>query len=180
MFFTRLVRAEHFVTATGRLRYYFDKRLPAEHKPTMAPHGSGRVNVARTLERTFGCGTYPQHAHQPRIVDKGDMARLVASYPEEFARTRAARFRAHDTILPHMLLAAYLVQEGTADYNGFRRTRHLMRMVRLFNSASLNRRRLFTAWVRRPRFLPVIDEKAESVARRFLHFLFPKPSAFEI
>ena len=187
MLLMRKVGTEHFTTAEGRLKYYFDRLLPAEPKPDMAPHGSGQRNVWHTLERTFGRGGgYPQHAHQPRIIDKSDMVRLVSTYPEEFTRTRAARFRAHDTILPHKLLAAHLVQEGRAEFVGFRRTKRLMRMVRLFNSAPRNRLRLFWAWMRHPHFLclndgfgPLINERAESVASRFLKFLFPDPSGYE-
>jgi hypothetical protein len=187
MLLMRKVGVEHFTTAEGRLKYYFDRLLPAEPRPDMAPHGAGRRNVWHTLEKTFGRGGgYPQHAHQPRIIDKSDMERLVSTYPEEFARTRAARFRAHDTILPHKLLAAYLVQEGRAEYVGFRRTKHLMRMVRLYNWPLRNPIRLFWAWMRHPHFLclnddfgPLIDERAASVARRFLKFLFPDPSGYE-
>jgi len=186
MLLMRQVHTEHFTTADGRLKYYFDRLLPNQPEPDMTPHGSGRRNVRNTLERTFGRRGYPQHAHQPRIIDKGDMERLVSTYPEEFARTRAARFRGHDTILPHKLLAAHLVQEGRAEYVGFPRTKKLMRMVTLFNSARRNRMRLLWAWIRHPPFLclnddfgPLIDERAASVARRFLNFLFPEPSGYE-
>ncbi len=186
MFLTRLVRTEHFLTTQGRLRYYFNKTLLQKRKPSMSPHGSGRVNVADALERVWGPGPYPQQAHHPRIIDKTDMERLAGIYPEEFSSTRAARFRAHDTILPHILLAAHLVQEGTADYNGPGRTRRLMRRVKLVNSALVNRIGMTLALASRASSLCVNDdfgtmanEKAESVVRRFLNSLFPEPSSYE-
>jgi hypothetical protein len=186
MFFTRLVRTEHFLTTQGRLRYYFNKTLPRERKPSMSPHGSGRVNVADALERVWGPGPYPQQAHHPRIIDKTDMERLAGIYPEEFASTRAARFRGHDTILPHILLAAHLVKERKAVYNGPGRTRRLMRRVKLVNSALVNRIRMTWALASRASSLCLNDDfgtlanqKAESVVHRFLNSLFPEPSSYE-
>ncbi len=186
MLLTRQVETTHFLSDSGRLQYYFNKSLPNVRKANMTPHASGRVNVALALEKTFGPGRYPQQAHHPRIIDKGDMERLVDIYPEEFARTRAARFRGHETILPHILLAAHSVKEGRADLNGPRQTRHVTGRVNLVNSASLNRLRLTWALARPSHFLCLNDDfgpranpSVEEALRRFLCRISPDPSSYE-
>jgi hypothetical protein len=178
-----------FESEDGRLQYYFTQwLLPAERPIDEAepPFEAGRINTSRALRRLFGPGRYPQQAHHPRVVDKSDMADLIETFPEEFARTRRARFRGYDTILPHMLLANYLVKKGRADFHGGAEARRLMWYVGLEDYAWLNRLTLAWAMLHRPVFLALNDNfkdppnpAAEAVVRRFLERRFPMRSAYE-
>lgn len=188
MLLTGPTRREQLESEDGRLHYYFTRWLPRSERNTakLPPFEGGRSNTHRALKKAFGPDRYPQQAHHPRIVDKQDMARLVARFPQEFAATRANRFRNHDTILPHMLLAAYLVAEKTAIFHPRSEADKLMWYVGLENYALWNRAALAWAMAHRPAFLALNDnfatppnKRAEDVARDFLERLFPEPSSFE-
>ena len=175
--------------ADGKLHYYFTRwLLPSEEKiaERKPPFEAGRINTARALDKEFGKRRHPHQAHHPRIVDREDMERLIARFPSEFALTRAGRFRRHDTILPHIFLAAYLTESGQAHFHGARETNRLMWYVGLEDYAIWNRAILWWAMRHRPTYLALNDnfgnppsKAAENVARRFLERRFPEPSAFE-
>jgi hypothetical protein len=183
------LRREALIAADGRLNYYFTGWLPPPHHVIgrkEPPFQAGRVNTSRALTRALGSGRYPQQAHHPRIIDKTDMERVIARFPEEFARTRRARFRGFDTILPHMLLAAWLVSSGEANFHGRAACNRLMWYVGLEDYALWNRLALWWAMRHRPVFLAMNDNfgavpnaAAENVARRFLLELFPDRSSYE-
>jgi hypothetical protein len=189
MLLLRPTSRELFETEDGRLKLYFSNRLPrasARIKPSMFPFSAGQINCSRALDRVLGKRRHLDQAHHPRIIDGMQMEETIATWPEEFARTRAARFRGHDTILPHMMLANYMVANGRAIAVGKRETERLMRYVGLENHTIYNRWHLY--WTKRfePTFLALNDNfgpsprpAAEQVARRFLTEMFPAQSAFE-
>jgi hypothetical protein len=179
-----------FETEDGKLKLYFRGELPPAETPineSHFPHSSGRIHCARALDRLFGKGPYLEQAHHPRIVDGQEMEKLIATFPEEFARTRAARFRGHDTILPHKLLASYMVESGNAMAIGPKETACLMRYEGASNSALRNRWRLWLTQRAHPTFLCLNDAfgsgdaaaAGEKVVRDFLEKAYPEPSPFE-
>jgi hypothetical protein len=152
----------------------------------MFPFTAGQINCSRALDGVFGKRRHLDQAHHPRIIDGRQMEETIATWPEEFARTRAARFRGHDTILPHMMLANYMVAKGRAVAIEKRETARLMRYVGLENNATYIRWHLYWAKRFEPVFLALNDNfgpsprsSAEEVARRFLTETFPTQSAFE-
>jgi hypothetical protein len=183
------LRRDVLMAPDGRLNYYFTGWLPSSANTISEkapPFQAGRINTSRALTRALGPGRYPQQAHHPRIIDRSDMERLIARFPQEVAATRRARFRGHDTILPHMLLAAWLVTSGEANFHGREACNRLMWYVGLEDYALWNRLALWWAMRHRPVFLAMNDNfgtvpnaAAENVARRFLHRLFPEPSSYE-
>ena len=178
-----------FEAEDGRLKLYFRGDLPSSDtqiNESHFPHSSGRINCARALDRVFGRHPHGEQAHHPRIVDGEDMDRVIETWPEEFARTREARFRGHDTILPHKLLASYMAEKGSAVAVGPRETAKLMRYTGVGNSVLGNRWGLLRTQWARPTFLCLNDAfglgavaSAEAVVRKFLETSYPSPSAFE-
>jgi hypothetical protein len=178
-----------FETEDGRPIFYFHGLLPSSSKPineSNFPHTSGRKNCARALDRVFGRRQHWEQAHHPRIVDCDGMEEIIGVWPEEFDRTRAARFRQHDTILPHKFLASYMTENHTAEAVGPSTTARLMYIVFLCNSVVRNRWRIFRAKQRNPVFLCLNDAfgayvhpPTEEAAKKLLEQTFPDASSFE-
>ncbi|OFV92568.1 MAG: hypothetical protein A3H95_06650 [Acidobacteria bacterium RIFCSPLOWO2_02_FULL_64_15] len=178
-----------FETETGRLVYHFSGTLPSARRrisDRISPWNAALINAARMLDREFGPGAHPLLAHHPRIVDRDEMEAVVARWPAEFEHMRRTRFRAHDTVVPYHLMAAFLVHAGRAVAAERTRTRQCMHYVGLENIGLWNRWLLYRAERARPVFLALNDNfgahprpAAEAPVRRFLERVLPKPSAFE-
>jgi hypothetical protein len=188
MLLMRTAERSIFETDDGRMKLYFSSFLPTRLRSPFrqSPHRAGCANTSRALDKIFGPHPHPDQAHQARIIDVEAMEEVVRIWPEEFARTRAARFRNHDTILPHKLLAAYLSEKGLADTMLGRNSRNFMQFVRARNSALFNRWRLARVMSVPPVFFCLNDDfgavpspPAEQAVRKFLEVTFPEPSSFE-
>ncbi len=182
-------RASDFQAEDGRLKLYFEGQLPSANKRVserISPFNASLVNTARLLEETLGPRPRPHQAHHPRVVDQEDMREVIERWPEAFARTRASRFRGHDNVLPHILMAAYLIERGRAVAASPDETRRRMHYVGLENIAIWNWWQLRRVRGVRPSFLALNDNygarpraAAEAVARRFLEETYPDASSFE-
>jgi len=117
MFFGRPVRPELFFSPGGVSRFVESAVRIGTGEP--APHRSGHDNAARVnrrlIEERFGMHITRDLAHCAAPLRRSVMAELEREFPEEFARTAAARFRsATDVSVTNSLYHYYALMTGAA------------------------------------------------------------------
>ncbi|WP_204112468.1 stealth conserved region 3 domain-containing protein [Shimia biformata] len=124
--------------------------------------------------------------HGPRLIEKAVWARMIDTFGDEFAVTRASRFRSAGNIPPEFLYPHYAVEQGAAITATRGETRRFEGYVSLENFAPwtwaqlrmLDRKSPFTATLN-DSFENNPNPRVERMVKAWLDARFPTPSRFE-
>jgi len=152
----------------------------------ISPWDSARAFTNKLMDQSFASVRRRDPGHLACGIRRGAWGEMIERWPDEFARTRASRFRARYNIAPEFLYPHFLLHTGRgaavsdADY---RRRVHYVGI----NNMDLKAR--YDTWrLRRlsPRFYALNDDFGDAANprvaarwRRCLDAMLPDPSPFE-
>lgn len=118
VFLGREVTVETFYTRGGLIKSRLSPRALtalSEPGPFAIPTDWASYNATRLMRRDFGLSFERKMAHVPMPLKRSLLWELEERYSEEFAATRAARFRAaSDLSVPSMFAHYYAIATGKA------------------------------------------------------------------
>jgi hypothetical protein len=116
MLFGRPVTPADFIAPDGRIRVFqrLGRTRPAQarHSGTLSPWNTGLAHSNHLLDQAFGPARRHTVNHVPLVIDRAAWQEMVDRWAEDFARTRASRFRAKANVVPEYLYPHYLLATG--------------------------------------------------------------------
>ncbi|MBG1230785.1 stealth conserved region 3 domain-containing protein [Aestuariivirga litoralis] len=108
-----------FEDEDGRLRVFpwtlWEPRNAEISNPERtSPWNLAQAHTGALLDRHFNPARRRQLAHSPRLIRRRDWKRMTETFAEEFAITRASKFRAANNIVPSIVYPWMLHAEGKA------------------------------------------------------------------
>jgi len=190
MLFGAPVTVADFIGDDGRVLFYphLGYATGAAHRdePDPSPWSAAQAWCSHLLDERYGEQRRRSVNHLPLLMDREVLAEMEMRWPEDYLRTRTARFRAPHQAVPEYLYPWVMVNEGRG---------------RLVSLATSYRRTLYHpmenilpwAWygtlnirLRRPRFFTLNDNFDDSPhpgvvrwMRGFLERFYPEKSRFE-
>ena len=156
-----------------------------EPRPDAIPTDWAAFNTTRLIERDFGISFDRKHQHVPYALTKSLLSELEGRYPDEFDRTRRARFRSRtDVAVPSMLAHFYAIATGrgieweTAPGDYIYADTGRADALRRFRDIRNGRPRFFCLNSTLHRVLDLSDQSVE--VSMLLSELFPHPSPWEL
>jgi len=124
--------------------------------------------------------------HVPLLIDKAEWGAMTERFPEAFAATRAARFRATGNVAPEYLYPQLMLAQGKAVRASPQRIAASCGYVPLEDVWPVTAYALWKVRRRRPKWVTLNDNFgkhpsriAERMAQDFLRAAAPQPSRFE-
>jgi len=190
MLFGRAVAPSDFIDAEGRIRIF--RRLgytasgEKRHSETLSPWNAALAQSNHLLDQAFGRHRRRTVTHVPLLIDRPSWAEMEARWPDEFARTRASRFRARYNVVPEYLYPHFLHYTGRG---------RIAPTARTYRDTYYHGLENLTAWawcglhviaLLRPKMIALNDgfgdrpnERVVRLARRFLERRYPVKSPYE-
>ena len=191
MLFGTGVMPEDFVTGDGRLRLF--PRLghtaaPADRdRADISPWNAALARCNFLLDAAFSPRRRNGINHVPLLIQKHWWAEMTGRWPEDFARTRASRFRKAGTIAPEYLYPWFLLHTGRAVLEPLAHTYRDSAYAPLENTPFTTALALLRARLFPPKMLALNDgfgpnprPAVVKAARRFLETSYPLKSRFEL
>ncbi|SEO79349.1 Stealth protein CR3, conserved region 3 [Salinihabitans flavidus] len=147
-------------------------------------HALARSDAA--LSRVFGPRRRNHVIHGPQRIDRGRFAQMTERFADEFATTRAARFRSTECIAPEYLYPHYAHESGAAEAATQGEVRAVEGYVSLENFTPWTWAQLRRLGWRNPVSATLNDSfgdkpnpRVERMVKRWLEERFPAKSRFE-
>lgn len=188
--FGRRVEPSDFYEADGRIRVYEavrgTPRGDRQDATDVSPWNLALAYSNALLDRRFGRRARGQVKFAPLAVDRDRWRDMIATWPDDFERTSASRFRAVRNVAPEHLYPHYMLESG----GGVRVTRAAMlrhAWYQPLNNVALLQRLGFARLRRFPPKLACLNDNfgrqpsaaAVDIVRRELERWFPARSRFE-
>lgn len=150
------------------------------------PWNHALANANRVLNETWGDKPRAYAIHGPRLFDKSAVAGLIEQFSEDFAKTRATRFRDGSNLpleyfYPHAMVeqgaAVPCTPEESAAMEGYASLENVLPWT-WFQLWNMKRRAPF-CYTLNDSFGPRPNKRVERLVRRWLEGEFPTPSRFE-
>ena len=191
MLFGPGVGEEDFVTPDGRLRLYprfGHTRPPADRdRGDISPWNAALARSNHLLDTAFTSMRRHGVNHVPLLIEKSRWQEMCERWAEDFARTRASRFRKMGSVAPEYLYPYFLLHNGRAEMGTLSRTWRRSFYVPLENTPFTTAFGLARARLFQPKMLTLndgFDDKPRPAvvdrARRFLKESYPVKSRFEL
>jgi hypothetical protein len=107
------MRLADFLDPRGRLRVFHrlghTPRAALRNSDRLSPWNASLAQSNHLLDEAFGFARRPTFTHAPLFIDQESWKEMIARWPEDFARTRASRFRAKHNVVPDYLYPHFLV-----------------------------------------------------------------------
>lgn len=163
--------------------------LPAEklNPETSSPWNLALANSDAHLSQRFGPGPRRQVIHGPQLFDRDVMAEGIATYPEVFEATRAAKFRSAEGVPPEVFLPNFMIETGQAVLAEDRAAARAEGYASLENFLPWTWAQLKRIDLRRPLSIALNDSfearpnpRVERLVRAWLRRKFPTPAPWEL
>ena len=158
----------------------------AEERRGQKPWNLALSTSNELLDARYGVAARRQVNHVPLLIEKQSWQDMLDLFPEDVARTRAARFRAEGNIAVEFLYPYYMLALGRAEFADPQRARASTGYLPLENFWPLTAWKLREIRRRRPKWATLNDNfgavpsrRAERIVRQALEDWFPAPSGFE-
>lgn len=189
MLFGAPVAVGDFLRPDGRLRIYprlANTRKPAERDRTaLSPWNRALAHSNALLDAEFGVRRRRGVNHIPLMIDKSWWNEMCQLWPDDFARTRASRFRDSGNVAPEHLYPYFLLNTGRGVMETLLETWRASAYVPLENAPLMSALCLVRAKGRK--FMALNDgfgaeprEAVVAMTRKFLASEFPVKSPFEL
>lgn len=189
MLFGAPVAPGDFALPDGRLLLYprlnFTERAAGRNNTRLSPWNRALAHSNALLDAAFGPRRRRLVGHMPLLIDREWWAEMCKAWPEDFARTRASRFRAGGNVAPEHLYPWFLLHTGRAALESLGRTWRETGYVPLENTPLVSA--LALARARGRKFVALNDGFGATPcpavverARTFLEREFPLKSRFEL
>ncbi len=110
------VTPDDFADASGRVRVFqrIGHTPPAAKRdvPLPSPWNLSLAHCNWLLDQAFGHADRPTFTHAPLLIDREWWSEMIARWPDDFAHTRASRFRACHNVVPDYLYPHFLLGTG--------------------------------------------------------------------
>lgn len=174
----------------GRIRVFLQgKQTPVPGTVELRRDGPWNLSLAHTnalLDARYGATRRDYANHVPFLIDGAQYERMLASWPDEVARTRASRFRAPDNVPPPHLYPWWLLSERLGAPVSPRESARTVGYVGLGNLRLLTSYYIRRLERQQPKFCTFNDNfgprpnpRVERMVARKLEEWFPEPSSFE-
>lgn len=186
----RPLQPDFFADAQGRLQV---RPWPAYTRPS-AVRGSAGLSMwdqamahsNHALDQAYGENRRYKVEHAAGFIDRDAWAEMIAQWPEQFAHTRASRFRAVGNVAPEYLYPYFELQQGRASLWPARLTPRALYYHGLKNCRAWNALALSALHRRQPATIALNDDFGQRprghvvvAVRRFLEARFPWRADFE-
>jgi len=189
MLFGAPVMVEDFLLPDGRLRLYprsgFTSDPADEVRITLSPWNRALAHSNALLDAKFGGRRRRKVNHIPLMINKGWWNEMCQQWPDDFARTRASRFRAYNNVVSEHLYPYFLLNTRRAAMEPLLATWRVSAYVPLENTPLVSAACLARANGRK--FVTLNDgfgaaprEAVVKMAKKFLERAFPIKSRFEL
>jgi hypothetical protein len=189
MLFGAPVSPGDFLLPDGRLRLYprlnFTQGPSGAARDRLSPWNRALAHSNALLDAAFGARRRRLVGHMPLMIDRNWWTEMCETWPEDFARTRAARFRGTGNVAPEHLYPWFLLHTGRAALESLNRTWRDTAYVPLENTPWISALTLARAKGRK--FVALNDgfgalprPNVVQRARNFLETRFPLKSRFEL
>ena len=157
------------------------------NRQTSSPWNLALANADAILSSRFGSGPRRQTIHGPQMFDRSIMADAIDAFPEVFAATRTARFRAGDGVPPEVFVPHYMIETGAAVQATQQHSKQIEDYISLENFLPWTWAQLKRLEIRSPLSLALNDSfgdrpnpKVERHVRAWLEQKFPNRAPFEM
>ena len=189
MLFGAPVTQADFLRSDGRLRLYprlgFSQSPADSNRTALSPWNRALAHSNTLLDDAYGARRRRKVNHIPLMIDKGWWHEMCQNWSEDFARTRASRFRGPGNVAPEHLYPYFLFHTGRAAMESLLDTWRVSAYVPLENTPFISAMALARA--KGLKFLALNDgfgaaPRPAVVARtrKFLETNFPVKSRFEL
>jgi hypothetical protein len=189
MLFDAPVTVGDFLHDDGTLRLYprlgFTSRPADRNRTAMSPWNRALAHSNALLDAEFGARRRRKVNHTPLMIDKDWWNEMCQRWPDDFARTRASRFRGPGNVAPEHLYPYFLLNTGRAVMESLLATWRATAYVPLENAPLVSAMSLARAKGRK--FLALNDgfgatprEAVVAKTKKFLQTRFPVKSRFEL
>jgi len=191
MLFLKDVTPADFRAADGRPLVFEKPVATPRHDTIRNPASESPWNMAlaesnRLLDRDFGAARRGYVNHVPLLISRSDWQAMTERYPEAFAATRNARFRAPGNVAPEYLYPQLMLAEGRAVRASPAELHASSGYVPLEDIWPATAYALLRAELQNPKWVTLNDNfgkhpsrVTEWMARRWLGRAAPQRSAFE-
>jgi hypothetical protein len=189
MLFGAAVTADDFLHPDGRLRLYprlgFTQNPADSNRTALSPWNRALAHSNALLDAEFGAQRRRKVNHVPLMIEKSWWNEMCRHWPEDFARTRASRFRGPGNVAPEHLYPYFLFHTGRAAMESLLTTWHTSAYVPLENTPLVSAVALARARGRKlialnDGFGATPRDAVVARAKRFLETQFPVKSRFEL
>lgn len=185
------VTLQDFTSPDGRPLVFEKAQATPRHDTIRDPAAERPWNLAlaeanRLLDERFGASRRGYVNHVPLLIRKHEWQAMTERFPEAFAATRAARFRAAGNVAPEYLYPQLMLAEGKAVRSGPGLYRESCGYVPLEDIWPVTAFALWRLRRQQPKWVTLNDNfgkhpsrVTERIAQGFLCGIAPQPSRFE-
>lgn len=185
------VTLQDFLGPDGRPLVFEKAQATPRHDTIRNPATERPWNLAlaeanRLLDEAFGTARRGYVSHVPLLINKRDWQAMTERFPQAFAATRAARFRAAGNVAPEYLYPQLMLAEGKAVRSGARLYRESCGYVPLEDIWPVTAFALWRLRRQQPKWVTLNDNfgkhpsrVTERMTQAFLRGAAPQPSPFE-
>ncbi len=180
-----------FETSDGKVRvfpwkYWMPQLSRIRNPDREKPWNLAQAMTGQLLDQRYGAMRRRQICHMPLLIDRAAWQRVMETFADPVAQTRASRFRAAGNVDPASLYHWSMLAEGRAVLEPRRTSRRVAGYVPLEDFWPLSLLSLIGSHARSLRWVTLNDNfgrrpsrVTEWLVRRQLQSWYPAPSVFE-
>lgn len=190
MLVARALSVDDLLSKGGR-PLVFTRASRTKSRDELDPASASPWNLAlatanAALERDFGTTRHSYMIHGPCLIDRALFQAMIDRFPEEFAATRASRFRADGNVPGEYLYPHYLLATGAGAVASRAESRRMEGYASVENLLAWTWLQLKMLEWRKPQTITLNDSfgdypnpRVVRLMRRTLNRWFPTPSPYE-